>query len=77
MVAPERPSAHRFPKVLSENELIIAYSDYRPGIARPAQLRPIQGAANPATAAVEHVRADRRSSSSFLVLMVVAAIRQR
>ena len=51
---------HRAPKVVSQNKLIIACPDHRPGIARPAQLRSIQGAANPSSATIQDVRVDHR-----------------
>ena len=51
---------HRALNVLSQSKLAIACPDHCPGIARPAQLRPIEGAANPATAAIQYVRVDHR-----------------
>jgi hypothetical protein len=49
---------HPAPNVLSQSKLTIVCPGHRCGIARPAGLWPIQGAANPATAAIQYVRVD-------------------
>ena len=59
-LSPRDLRLHRVRNVLSQNNLTIACPDHRPGIARPAQLRPIQGAADPAATPIQYMSVDHR-----------------